>query len=159
MCTMKLPLLTAIAVAVPLVLIQAEGPVQKAGEIAQDTVDTAKNVARSTARGTKKAANKVADALTPDSDARRVDVTLTEHHIDMPGSLKPGKTAFVVKNAGKRDHNFEVQGNGIDEKFMMDVSPNQTKVLHVKLERGTYNVSCPVDGHRKKGMDTKLTVR
>src|ERR671934_939137 len=83
--------------------------------------DTAENVARSTARGTKKAAETVAegakkaadtvvDAVTPDSDARRVDVTVADDRIDMPTQLKPGKTAFVVRNAGKTAQNFEVEG-------------------------------------------------
>jgi uncharacterized cupredoxin-like copper-binding protein len=156
---MKIYLLTVIAVTISLSVIQAEGPVQKAGEVAEDTVDTAKNVGRSVAKGTRKAVNRVADALTPDSDARPVDVTLTEYHIDMPTSLKPGKTAFIVKNAGKQRHNFEVQGNGTDEKFLKNVAPGQTKVLHVDLKRGSYMVYCPVDGHQKKGMEVKVTVR
>jgi uncharacterized cupredoxin-like copper-binding protein len=156
---MKTPLVTVIVLTISLSVIQAEGPVQKAGEIAEDTVDTAKNVGHSVARGTKKAAHRVADALTPDSDARRVDVTLTEHHIDMPTSLKPGKTAFVVKNAGKHRHNFEVQGNGTEEMFLKDIAPQETKVLHVNLKRGSYIAYCPLDDHQKKGMDVKFTVR
>jgi len=156
---MKIPLIIVVAVAISLSVSRAEGPVQKAGEIAEDTVDTAKNVGRSVAKGTKKAVNTVVDAVTPDSDARPVNVTLTEHHIDMPTSVEPGKTAFVVKNAGKQKHNFEVQGNGVDQKFLKTVAPQETKVLHVNLKRGTYTVYCPVDAHQKKGMDLKLTVR
>ena len=161
---MKTPLSILIAVALSFSVGRAaEGPAEKAvdtaGHVVDETVDTAKNVGHSVAKGTKKAANTVADALTPDYDARKVDVTLTEHRIDMPTSLKPGKTAFVVKNAGKHKHNFEVQGNGTDEKFLNSVGPEETKVLHVTLKKGTYTVYCPVDGHQKKGMDTKLTVR
>ncbi|MFL6514327.1 MAG: cupredoxin domain-containing protein [Chthoniobacterales bacterium] len=156
---MKTSFLTIIALAIPLCAVHAEGPVQKAGEIAGDTVDTAKNVGRSVARGTKKAAQRVADAVTPEADARQINVTLTEHHIDMPTSLKPGKTAFIVKNTGKQKHSFGVQGNGIDEKFLTNVSPNETKVLHVTLKRGTYTAYCPVDDHQKKGMDVKFRVK
>ena len=156
---MKTPLLTIIVLTLSVCVVQAAGPVEKAGEIAGETVDTAKNVGKSVARGTKKAANKVADALTPDYDARKVDVTLTEHRIEMPTALKSGKTAFVVKNAGKQKHNFGVQGNGTDEKFLTNVSPGDTKVLHVTLERGKYTAYCPVDGHQKKGMDVKLSVK
>jgi len=144
-------------------VVFAAGPAEKAVDtatnVAHDTAETAKNVGRSVAKGTKKAANTVADALTPDLDARKVDVTLTEHHIDMPTSLETGKTAFVVKNAGKHKHNFEVQGNGTDEKFLTNISPDQTKVLHVTLKKGSYTASCPVNGHQKKGMDVKLTVK
>src|SRR5438477_11529668 len=94
----------SIATAVSLNLARAEGPAEKAAEVAEDTVDTAKNVGHSVAKGTKKAARKVADALTPDPDARQFNVTLTEYHVDMPGSTEPGKTAFIVKNDGKRNH-------------------------------------------------------
>ena len=117
-------------------------------------VDTAKNVVHSTVRGTEKAARTVAhgvkkaadtveDAFTPDSDARRVDVTITEDRIDMPTRLRPGKTAFVVKNAGKTAQNFEVEGQSVDRKFVAAPNPGQTKVLHVYLKRGTYSIYSP----------------
>src|SRR5437667_11317760 len=84
-------------------------------------VDTAENVVHSTVRGTEKAARTVAhgvknaadtveDAVTPDSDARRVDVTVSDKRSDMPTQRKPGKTAFGVQNAGKTTQNFEVEG-------------------------------------------------
>src|SRR6202045_2770407 len=115
-------------------------------------VDTAENVVNSTVRGTKKAARTVAhgvkkaadtveDAVTPDSDARRVDVTVTDDRIDMPTQLRPGKTAFVVKNAGKTTQNFEVEGRSVDRKFASAPNPGQTKVMHVILKRGTYTIS------------------
>jgi uncharacterized cupredoxin-like copper-binding protein len=148
-----------LAVIVSIGTVRAQGPVQKATDVAEDTAETAKNVGHSVAKGTKKAVNTVVDALTPDADARRVNVTLGEYKIDMPTSLKPGKTAFIVKNAGKQKHNFEVKGNGTDQKFITDLTPKQTKVLHVRLKRGTYTVYCPVGDNQKKGMETSLTVR
>jgi uncharacterized cupredoxin-like copper-binding protein len=155
---MKILLSTIIAVAMSLSVVLAEGPVQKATDVAEDTAETAKNVGHSIAKGTKRAVNTVADALTPDPDARRVNVTLTDYRIDMPTSLKPGKTAFIVKNTGKKKHNFEVKGDGTDQKFLANLGPNETKVLHVVLKRGTYTVLCPVDLHAQKGMQTTLTV-
>jgi len=148
-----------LAVIVSIGTVRAQGPVQKATDVAEDTAETAKNVGHSVAKGTKKAVNTVVDALTPDADARRVNVTLGEYKIDMPTRLKPGKTAFIVKNAGKQKHNFEVKGNGTDQKFITDLTPEQTKVLHVRLKRGTYTVYCPVGDNQKKGMETSLTVR
>jgi multidrug efflux pump subunit AcrA (membrane-fusion protein) len=117
-------------------------------------VDTAENVVNSTVRGTEKAARTVAhgvkkaadtveDAVTPDSDARRVDVTVTDDRIDMPTQLKPGKTAFVVKNAGNTTQNFEVEGRSVDRTFAAAPKPGQTKVMHVFLKRGTYTVYSP----------------
>jgi len=133
-------------------------------------VDTAENVARSTVRGTeqaartvahgvKKAADTVEDAFTPDSDARRVDVTVTDDRIDMPTQLKPGKTAFVVKNAGKTAQNFEVEGRSVDRKFAAAPNPGQTKVMHVTLKRGTYTVYSPGKEGNKRTAEVTLRVR
>ena len=133
-------------------------------------VDTAENVVHSTVRGTEKAARTVAhgvkkaadtveDAFTPDSDARRVDVTITEDRIDMPTQLRPGKTAFVVKNAGKTTQNFEVEGRSVDRKFVAAPNPGQTKVLHVYLKRGTYSVYSPGKTADKGTPNATLRVR
>ena len=133
-------------------------------------VDTAENVVHSTVRGTEKAARTVAhgvkkaadtveDAFTPDSDARRVDVTITEDRIDMPTQLRPGKTAFVVKNAGKSTQNFEVEGRSVDRKFVAAPNPGQTKVLHVYLKRGTYSVYSPGKTGDKGTPNATLRVR
>jgi iron uptake system EfeUOB component EfeO/EfeM len=133
-------------------------------------VDTAENVVHSTVRGTEKAARTVAhgvknaadtveDAVTPDSDARRVDVTVTDDRIDMPAQLKPGKTAFVVKNAGKTTQNFEVEGRGVHRKFVAAPNPGQTKVLHVILKRGTYTAYSPGKDENKRTAPVSLRVR
>jgi len=133
-------------------------------------VDTARNVVNSTVRGTEKAAKTVAhgaakaadtveDAFTPDSDARRVDVTITEDRIDMPTQLRPGKTAFVVKNAGKTAQNFQVEGRSVDRKFVAAPNPGQTKVLHVVLKRGTYAVYSPGNDGNKRTAEVTLRVR
>ena len=133
-------------------------------------VDTAENVVHSTVRGTEKAARTVAhgvtkaadtveDALTPDSDARRVDVTITEDRIDMPTQLRPGKTAFVVKNAGKTTQNFEVEGRSVDRKFAAAPNPGETKVLHVNLKRGTYAAYSAGKDKNKRTAEVTLRVR
>jgi iron uptake system EfeUOB component EfeO/EfeM len=133
-------------------------------------VDTAENVVHSTVRGTeqaartvahgvKKAADTVEDAVTPDSDARRVDVTVTDDRIDMPTQLRPGKTAFVVKNAGKTTQNFEVEGRSVDRKFAAGPNPGQTKVMHVILKRGTYTISSAGKEESKPVAEVTLRVR
>ena len=141
-----------IAATILCTVVRAQNPVK-------DAVDTATNVGHATVRHTKEAVNTVAEALTPEPDARRVDVTMTEYKFNMPTDLKPGKTAFVVKNAGKRKHNFEIKGAGVDRKFQKNLAPNETRVLHVVLERGSYDVTCPVDFHPQKGMKTTVTVK
>ena len=149
---MKTILLAITAVVAPCALLSAQNPVK-------DTVDTASNVGHAAARHTKEAVETVAEAVTPEPDARRVDVTMTEYKFDMPTELKPGKTAFVVKNAGKKKHNLQIKGAGVDQKFQKNLAPGETRVLHVVLERGTYEVTCPVDFHPQKGMKTTVTVK
>jgi hypothetical protein len=128
------------------------GTLEKVGE-------KTKEAGRAIADTTKKAADAVVDAVTPDSDARKVEVKLTEHHIDMPKKLEPGKTAFVVHNSGKEKHNFEIQGAGIEKKFFASLEPDDTKVLHVNLEPGSYKVLCPEKDPASEGMQTTLTVK
>ena len=128
-------------------------------EAGRAVVDTSKEAGRAVADGSKKAAEAVKDAVMPDKDANRVEVKLDEHRIDLPKSVAPGKTAFVVTNSGSKKHNFEVEGQGLEKKFMMDLGPNETKTLHVELKAGTYKVFCPMEGHAEKGMTTDLTVK
>ena len=135
------------------------GAVATATALAQ--VDTARNVVNSTVRGTENAArtvahgaaravDKVEDALEPEPDARRVDVNLTENSVDMPTSLKPGRTAFVIKNSSNSTQNFELQGHGVDKEFKNAPKPGQTKVLHVTLKRGSYTAySLGKDGSKE----------
>lgn len=123
---------------------------EKAGETLDKAAQKTKEAGRAVADTTRKAAESVADAVTPDADARKVEVTLTEHKINMPKSLTSGKTAFVVTNSGKDKHNFEIEGQGIEKKFMMGLGPNDTKTLHVDLKPGNYKVFCPVGDHAEE---------
>ncbi|MEY2440316.1 MAG: hypothetical protein QOI34_1701 [Verrucomicrobiota bacterium] len=134
-------LLTAILVAG--VISTSVAQVDTAENVVHSTVRGTKRAAKTVAHGAKKAADTVVDAVTPDEDARRVDVTITGDRIDIPTELKPGKTAFVVKNAGKTAQNFEVQGPSVDRKFVAAPGVGETKVLHVTLKRGTYRVYSP----------------
>lgn len=132
---------------------------EKTAETLEKAKEKTKDAGRAVAETTKKAADAVVDAVTPDKDARKVEVKLTEHQIDMPKQLGTGKTAFVVRNAGKEKHNFEIVGEGIEKKFFAAVSPDETKVLHVDLKPGTYKVYCPVKDHEGDGMKLSLTVK
>ena len=84
---------------------------------------------------------------------------MTEYKFDMPATVKAGKTSFVIKNAGKKVHNFKIVGEGIDQKLSANPKPGQTEVLEVVLKPGTYAITCPVDFHTQKGMKTTLTVK
>jgi uncharacterized cupredoxin-like copper-binding protein len=71
---------------------------------------------------------------------------------------KPGTVTFEVKNAGTIGHALEVEGNGVEEKTST-ISPGSSAKLTVDLsKKGTYEVYCPIDGHRAMGMEAKLVV-
>jgi hypothetical protein len=70
-----------------------------------------------------------------------VGVRLTGRAIQMPRSVGPGRTAFVVTNRGKENQGFQISGQGIDRKFSL--SPNETKTMEVDLKSGSYRVFNP----------------
>ena len=132
---------------------------EKTADAVDKTTEAAKDAGRALADTTKKAVEAVKDAVAPDKDARKVDVRLIDGKIEMPKMADAGKTAFVVTNAGTKKHNFGVEGQGIDKKFITAVEPNETKTLHVDLKPGTYKVYCPVGEHEAHGMKMELTVK
>jgi uncharacterized cupredoxin-like copper-binding protein len=157
---MKTPiLLTTIVFAASLAMAEEKTLGEKTADTLGKAKEKTKEAGRAVVDGTKKAAAAVADAVTPDKDAHRVDVKLADHRIELPKKVAPGKTAFVVTNAGTTKHNFEVEGQGLEKKFMLDLAPNETKTLHVELKPGTYKLSCPLADHGEKGMTTELKVQ
>lgn len=139
--------------------VNAQGPVDTAANVAHSAVNGAKNVAKTAAHGAKNVANNIADAVTPDADARRVDVTMTDNSIDMPTTLEPGKTAFVVKNNGKNTQNFAVTGPNTNRRFVTAPGPGETRVLHVTLKRGKYTAYLPGTDKNKRAAETSLSVK
>ncbi|HEX8171332.1 MAG TPA: cupredoxin domain-containing protein [Thermoanaerobaculia bacterium] len=85
-------------------------------------------------------------------------VDLIEYQINMPHEFPAGKLAFNLQNAGKEDHGFEIEGNGLHQQSTVLKRGDHTS-LEVDLKPGTYTVYCPVDGHKDKGMRTTITVR
>jgi uncharacterized cupredoxin-like copper-binding protein len=130
------------------------GPVDKAKDAAEDTAETVKDTVKATAKGVKNAAQDVTSEAT-----HRVNVTMTEYHFTMPATTLPGLTTFVIKNAGRKDHTFEIKGEGIDQKLSPNPKPGETATLKVDLKPGTYNITCPLPFHTIRGMKTTLTVK
>jgi len=89
-----------------------------------------------------------------------IQVKETEYKLT-PSSFtvsKPGTVTFAIKNAGTMGHALEVEGNGVEEKTST-ISAGSSAKLTVNLSKnGTYEVYCPIDGHRSLGMEAKLLV-
>jgi plastocyanin len=71
---------------------------------------------------------------------------------------KPGTYLFKAVNSGGTVHALEVEGQGIEE-VTEEIQPGQGAELKVKLEAGTYELYCPVDGHKEEGMEGKVIVK
>jgi uncharacterized cupredoxin-like copper-binding protein len=71
---------------------------------------------------------------------------------------KPGTYIFKAVNSGDTVHALEIEGQGIEE-VTEEIQPAQSAELKVKLEAGTYELYCPVDGHKEEGMEGKAIVK
>jgi|GEM_PF-1561801 len=103
-----------------------------------------------------------APATVAESLERNVTARLTEWAIGLSRDTVPaGDVSIQVMNAGTRPHALEVEGRGI-ERETQPIAPGATATLTVRLEPGTYEVSCPVDeegpDHDERGMRATLVV-
>jgi uncharacterized cupredoxin-like copper-binding protein len=81
---------------------------------------------------------------------------------------KPGTYAFKAENKGSAEHSLEIEGNGVkskggevgEAKLEQTLNPGQSGVLTVTFqEPGTYEMYCPVIGHRLAGMNGEVVVK
>jgi plastocyanin len=110
--------------------------------------------------GGKSGGSNTAAAPSGSGGGQTIQVKETEYKLT-PSSLmvsKPGTVTVEVTNAGQIDHALEVEGNGVEEETET-ISPGSSAKLTVDLSKnGTYEVYCPIDGHRSMGMEAKLVV-
>lgn len=90
---------------------------------------------------------------------RTVTVTETEYQISLSRSdLTPGTWTFNVVDDGQTTHALEIEGPGVKDRASDTISSGQSTALTVTLEKGSYELYCPVDGHKDLGMKTEITV-
>jgi plastocyanin len=71
---------------------------------------------------------------------------------------KPGTYVFKGVNDGTTTHALEVEGNGVEEESS-NISPGSSGTVKVMLtKKGTYEIYCPIDGHKGLGMKGTVTV-
>jgi uncharacterized cupredoxin-like copper-binding protein len=87
-----------------------------------------------------------------------VQVGLSEFTIDMPASLSAGMTTFEIANNGTFEHNFVIEGQGVNQSLDANLQPGESGTLEVDLQPGDYVVYCPIANHREQGMEVQLTV-
>jgi plastocyanin len=78
-----------------------------------------------------------------------------------PGTVSLAKTGtyeFQVTNNGAIPHALEIEGNGVEEKTG-NIAPGSSRTLRVSLSKtGSYDMYCPIDGHRAQGMKGSVSV-
>jgi hypothetical protein len=98
-----------------------------------------------------------------------IEVTLSDHEIEMESSIQAGELTLEVTNEGDSMHGIAIQeaefgdenGDGAAGAFVASttVRPGETSTINVELEEGEYIVFCPVGEHREEhDMETELTV-
>ncbi|MHB8650133.1 MAG: cupredoxin domain-containing protein [Gaiellaceae bacterium] len=99
-----------------------------------------------------------ATAASASKSATTVIVEESEYKLTLPAmSFKPGTYTFVAKNVGKVAHALEINGPGVtDTRTPGTVAPGQSAMLTVTLKSGSYELFCPVDGHKGLGMDSRI---
>lgn len=70
----------------------------------------------------------------------------------------PGNYDFVLKNAGKIDHDLVIEGPAVDHAKTPLTKPGEEAKLRVPLEAGKYTLYCDVPGHEAAGMKLELQV-
>jgi uncharacterized cupredoxin-like copper-binding protein len=102
------------------------------------------------------------NAESTSAGAPRQTITITETDFALePSSVdleQPGTYAFEVVNDGQVAHALEVEGEGIEEETET-LQPGERSTLTVTLEGGSYELYCPIDDHKDRGMAGKAVVR
>ncbi len=92
-------------------------------------------------------------------EGEKINVTARDFEFD-PGKITlnaAGNYTFELMNEGGTTHALEIEGNGVEEETP-EIGPGDEAEVTVDLSAGTYEVYCPVDGHRGLGMEGTITV-
>jgi uncharacterized cupredoxin-like copper-binding protein len=80
---------------------------------------------------------------------------------------KPGTYAFKAENKGSAEHSLEIDGEGVkgkggevgEARLKQNLDSGQSGVLTVTFQKpGTYEMYCPIIGHRLAGMKGSVVV-
>ncbi|MGZ4517926.1 MAG: hypothetical protein ACXVXN_08410 [Mycobacteriaceae bacterium] len=105
------------------------------------------------------ATNSPSAAAAASANPTQVTVKMNEFGLALPTqTFAPGTYSFVASNVGHTVHALEIDGPGVSDQKTPSVAAGQSATLTVTLQAGSYEIYCPVDSHKEKGMDTRITV-
>jgi uncharacterized cupredoxin-like copper-binding protein len=89
----------------------------------------------------------------------RVTVTETEYGLKLSrSSFTPGTYTFVADNAGKITHALSIDGPGVEDAKTKNIQSGQMSTVTVTFKKGSYDLYCPIPGHKQLGMDKHIQV-
>jgi plastocyanin len=96
------------------------------------------------------------------SALQTIQISEKEYSLN-PSSItvpKAGTYAFEVTNDGQTTHALEVEeSGGANEEETGDIEPGAKKTIEFTFSAGgSYEMYCPVDGHRQQGMEGAIMV-
>lgn len=94
-----------------------------------------------------------------DAPIRTIRITETDFRLQ-PANVRldrAGTYVFEAVNRGTADHALEVEGEGVEGETET-IGAGASARIEVTLEKGTYELYCPVGNHRDQGMVGKVVV-
>ena len=88
-----------------------------------------------------------------------VQINETEYRLQ-PATVtlaKAGIYTFHAVNKGTTEHALEIEGNDLESETA-ELAPGESADLKVTLEKGTYEIYCPVSDHKERGMKGSVAV-
>jgi uncharacterized cupredoxin-like copper-binding protein len=98
-------------------------------------------------------------AAAPAATGPKQTVSLVDYALE-PKTIridKPGTYTFEAMNNGQTEHALEIEGNGVEEETET-LAPGAKGTITVELKMGEYEMYCPIDSHRDRGMDGSIDV-
>jgi plastocyanin len=86
------------------------------------------------------------------ADGGGTQVGLRDFSLEPPNlEVDGGTLTLTVVNDGQTAHALEIEGQGVEEETPL-LEPGESAELTVELEKGEYEMYCPVGNHRAQGM-------
>lgn len=98
-------------------------------------------------------------AAAPAATGPKQTVSLVDYALE-PKTIridKPGTYTFEAMNNGQTEHALEIEGNGAEEETET-LAPGAKGTITVELKMGEYEMYCPIDSHRDRGMAGSIDV-
>ena len=88
-----------------------------------------------------------------------VQVTAKEYSLSLStNTFAPGQYTFQLMNGGTMTHGLEIDGPGVEDQKADLTNPGGSSSITVTLQKGKYELYCPVPGHQQLGMEVDITV-